>query len=82
MSLDENFLMVKRFDVLHMRYLLFLQDTMAELQERLDECDDAENVSLRNCSRRQDGNPVRKALMQELGSHLAKYGVMIPLFNH
>lgn len=76
MSIDANFLMVKRFDVLHMRYLLFLQDTMTELQERLDACDDAEDVQLHNSSRRQDGNETRKTLMRELEISLTKYGGM------
>ena len=75
MSLDPNFAMLKRFDVLRMRHLLFLQDTMAELEEKLDACDDAEDIPLHNSSRRQDGNETRRDLMRELEICLAKYGV-------
>ena len=48
---------------------------MAELEEKLDACDDAEDIPLHNSSRRQDGNETRKGLMRELEICLAKYGV-------
>ena len=74
MSLDAKFSMAKRFDFLHMRYLLYLQDSLIYQEERLDACDDAEDIQLHHSSRRQDGNETRKALMQELEVLLNKYG--------
>ena len=74
MSLDANFSMVKRFDFLHMRHLLYLQDSLIYQQERLDTCDDADDIQLHHSSRRQDDNETRKALMQELEVLLNKYG--------
>ena len=74
MSLDAKFSMAKRFDFLHMRYLLYLQDSLIHQQERLDACDDADDIQLHHSSRRQDGDETRKALMQELEVLLNKYG--------
>ncbi len=75
MSVDENFPTVKRFDVLHLRYLLYLQDTLVELQQRLDACDDAENIQLHLSSNRSDGNEERRRIMRELEMQLPKYGL-------
>lgn len=75
MGADDNFSMVKRFDVLHLRYLLYLQSNLAELQNRLDACDDAETVQLNLSSTRDDNSEERKLIMNELELQLPKYGL-------
>ena len=75
MSVDDNFMMVKRFDVLHLRFLLHLQSSLAELQKRLDACDDAETAQLNLSSTRDDNNQERKVIIDELEQLLPKYGL-------
>lgn len=81
MSVDPNFSMTKRFDTLHMRYILYLQDSLGELQQRLDACDDAEDIQLYLSSRRNDENETRRDLMKELGVQLRNYGPNVPSFT-
>lgn len=75
MGVDENFAIVKRFDVLHLRYILHLQSRLAELQKRLDACDDAESIQLNLSSAHSDNNGERKLIMNDLEMQLAKYGL-------
>lgn len=75
MSVDDNFMMVKRFDVLHLRFLLHLQSSLAELQNRLDAYDDAETTQLNLSSTRDDNNQERKLIMDELKQLLPQYGL-------
>ena len=75
MGVDDNFAMVKRFDVLHPRYLLHLQSSLAELQKRLDACDDAETIQLNLSSARSDNSEERKLIMNDVEMQLAKYGL-------
>jgi hypothetical protein len=56
MSVDGKFTVMKRFNVLHTRNLLYLQDILSEAEERLNACDDTENVDMYLSSRRKDGN--------------------------
>ena len=53
MGVDDKFAIVKHFDVLHLRNLLHLQSGLAELQKRLDACDDAQTIQLNLDWRRQ-----------------------------
>ena len=73
LALDRDFTVFKRFDYLHMRSLLEQQDELAELQERLDRCDDAEPIRLGLSSRRQDGNPERRELLRQVTAKLQEY---------
>ena len=73
LALDQDFTIFKRFDYLHMRSLLEQQDELAELQERLDRCDDAEPTRLGLSSRRQDDNPERRDLLQQVTAKLRVY---------
>ena len=73
LALDRDFTVFKRFDYLHMRSLLEQQDELAELQERLDRCDDAEPIPLGLSSRRQDGNPERRELLRQVTAKLQEY---------
>lgn len=74
MSVDDNFAMVKRFDVLHLRYLLHLQSSLAELQKRLDACDNAETIQLNLSSAHSDNSEERKLIMSDIEMQLPKYG--------
>ncbi|KAK4695582.1 hypothetical protein P7C71_g2194, partial [Lecanoromycetidae sp. Uapishka_2] len=73
LALDRDFTVFKRFDYLHMRSLLEQQDELAELQERLDRCDDAEPIRLGLSSRRQDENPERRGLLRQVTAKLQEY---------
>ncbi len=75
MGVDDKFAMLKRFDVLHLRYLLYLQNRLAVLQNRLDACDDAEKIQLNLSSIRDDNSEERKLIMNELELQLVKYGL-------
>ena len=73
LALDQDFTIFKRFDYLHMRSLLEQQDELAELQERLDRCDNNEPVRLGLSSRRQDENPERRELLRQVTVKLQEY---------
>jgi hypothetical protein len=73
LALDQNFTVLKRFDYLHMRSLLEQQDELAELQERLDRCDNSELVQLGLSSRRQDRNADRRELLRQVTAKLKAY---------
>jgi hypothetical protein len=74
MSIDGKFAVMKRFNVLHMRNLLYLQDILSETEERLNACDDTENVDMYLSSRRKDGNATRQLLLKGLDEKLKAYG--------
>ncbi|KAF5012412.1 hypothetical protein FDECE_1541 [Fusarium decemcellulare] len=74
LTLDRNFSILKRYDFLHMRSLLDLQDQLSELQDQLKTCDDFDRVQLGLSSRRQDGNNVRRDLLERIRSTLETYG--------
>ena len=75
MGVDDNFAMMKRFDVLHLRYLLHLQNRLVEVQKRLDACDDAETIQLNLTSARNDNSEERRLIMNDVEMQLAKYGM-------
>ncbi|MCJ1460960.1 hypothetical protein MMC28_011342 [Mycoblastus sanguinarius] len=56
-----------------MRSLLEQQDELAELQERLERCDEAEPIRLGLSSRRQDENAERRELLQQVRTKLQEY---------
>ena len=64
---------MKRFDGLHIRLLLEQQDRLAELEERLEKCDDEETIQLNLSSRRQDSNLARRQLIDDIKAELAEY---------
>lgn len=74
MGADDNFVIAKRFDFLHLRHLLHLQGDLARLQSRLDACDDAETKQLNLSSVYQDDNTERKLIFDQLEIQLPKYG--------
>ncbi|KAM0798368.1 hypothetical protein BDR22DRAFT_809198 [Usnea florida] len=73
LALDRDFTVFKRFDYLHMRSLLEQQDELAELQERLERCDDADPIRLGLSSRRQDENAERRDLLRQVQAKLQEY---------
>ena len=73
LALDRDFTLFKRFDYLHMRSLLEQQDELAELQEELERCDEAEPIRLGLSSRRQDENAARRELLRQVKSKLQEY---------
>jgi hypothetical protein len=79
MASDSVFRIFRRFDFLTVRTLLYLQDELCELEDRLNALDDsdlqrgnhAHTVSLH--SRRHDQNQQRKALLAEIQVKLKTY---------
>ncbi len=74
LNLDRRFSVLKRFDYLHMRSLLDLQDQLSELEDRLNRCDDGDRIQLGLSSRRQDANTQRSELLQLIRAKLELYG--------
>jgi len=76
---DKDFFIFRRFDVLSARNMLFLQDELVELEEKLEQVDLAESRSgtarhpWNLHSRREDSNAARKALMAEIRVKLREY---------
>jgi len=73
---DKDFFIFRRFNVLSARNMLFLQDELVELEDKLEQVDLAESRSghLWNLhSRREDSNAARKALMAEIRVKLCEY---------
>jgi hypothetical protein len=79
--LAKEFTVVKRFDYLHMRSILELQDELAELQDQLHKCDDTEPIRLNLSSRRHDSNLERRRIMKQIHSKLSTYGQLFSLFS-
>ena len=73
-NLDKNFGTWKRFDYLHARTLLDLQDELVELEGQLNVLDDAEDIQLNLSSRRQDSNQSRRSLLAQIRLKLEEYG--------
>ena len=77
MSSDDDFLALRRFDRIHCRLLLRLQDQVNELEERLDlldnrlserSADDIDNGSVRKDTKE------RNELLNQLCIRLGQYG--------
>ena len=77
LTLDKDFSVLKRFDYLHMRSLLELQDQLSELETRLNHYDDLERIQLGLSSRRQDPNTDRRDLLHIIQTKLETYGTSI-----
>lgn len=75
LNLDRDFSVLKRFDYLHMRSLLDLQDQLSELEERLNQCDDVDRIQLGLSSRRQDSNTHRREMLELIRAKLEIYGM-------
>jgi hypothetical protein len=79
MASDAVFRIFRRFDVLAVRSLLYLQDELCELEDRLNALDDADLKSGNHAqmvslhSRRHDQNQQRKLLLAEIQVKLTAY---------
>jgi hypothetical protein len=77
---DENFMLYRRFGFLQARLLLHKQDELAELEDELDELDQADALErplLLQC-RRNDDEKVgeRKKLLQKIDLKFKEYGAV------
>lgn len=68
------FSLSRRFPSLRARLLLLKQDRVALLESQLEEIDQNEERPIFLASMRRDGNPERKALLEELDTALSDYG--------
>jgi hypothetical protein len=79
MASDKVFCIFRRFDTLSVRTLLYLQDELAELEERLNAIDEADVRYGRNPglvslhSRRHDTNDERKNIMRIIDEKVYAY---------
>lgn len=71
MDLSSELGVIRRFGTLHYRNLLYLQDELMELEERLHERD---RMDGEHGSRRRDRDQVRAGLMLQLRKKLRQYG--------
>lgn len=77
MASDKNFAIFRRFGELHARLLLYKQDELVQLEQRLQDLDTAEQTPYFLSSRRDDTNIDRKALMAEIEARLPAYGITL-----
>jgi len=84
MNSDENFLMARKYGVLHNRVLLYRQDELRDLEEQLfgldaqDAQDEEGDGKVALTSRLRDDQregSMRKALIQEIDEKLKEYGM-------
>lgn len=71
--MDPEFTVLKRFDYLHLRNLLYHSDILAMTEEQLRRLDQQETVQSYLSSRRQDKNTERQNLLQSLDEQLKAY---------
>lgn len=74
MKSDPQISIFRRFDYLHLRQLLYLQEELAMLESQLRQVDIADESELNNMSRRNDTNEERKALVTQIRGRLLEYG--------
>ncbi len=74
MKSDLGLIMFRRFNYLHLRHLLYLQDELSCLEKKLYYADlaDPEHINLR--SRQLDSNAERKSMMVAIAAKLKEYG--------
>ena len=79
MASDKSFVLFKRFGELHTRLLLYKQDELVEVEQKLKDLDNEERTSYHLASRRDDMNLARKALITEIESKLSAYGKLLSI---
>lgn len=77
MKTDPELKIFRRFDYLHLREILYLQEELTMLEGQLNKIDRAESIAINNMSRQQDNNEERKKLMSQIRVLLIKYGAVI-----
>lgn len=74
MNSDNNFVLLRRFGCLRARILLYKQDELIELENRMNSLDFAEKTSFYLSSRKEDRNFARKKLLLEIDQKMTDYG--------
>lgn len=82
LCLDKDFTVFKRFNYLHTRTLLELQDQLAKLETQLNDCDDTDRVELGLRNRRHDSNQERRDLLEQIRTRLQIYDKAVLDFNN
>ncbi|USP80435.1 uncharacterized protein yc1106_07709 [Curvularia clavata] len=77
---DLDFVVFRRFGHLHVRYLLFLQDEIAEMEQKLHTLDMIEPCSFNLNTRRHDGNQERCRILKTLGEKLFDYDKLLEMY--
>ncbi|KAJ5994931.1 hypothetical protein N7481_001908 [Penicillium waksmanii] len=78
MESDPGFGILRRFNHLHLRNLLYMQEELTSMDRRLYEIDTSETDELNNMTRKADGNIDRINLMTEIRVKLREYGTVLP----
>ncbi|KAI9375181.1 hypothetical protein BJX61DRAFT_495145 [Aspergillus egyptiacus] len=73
MQSDAGFGILRRFNYLHLRKLLYMQEELTLLETQLHAVDNSELDDLNNMTRREDNNEERKMLMAEIQTKLLEY---------
>jgi hypothetical protein len=76
-----EFSLFRKFGYLRARVLLQKQDQLAELEEKLSALDAEEEIPYYLCTRREDKNSARQALIREIELTLQEYGMYRPTFE-
>ncbi|KAF2261111.1 hypothetical protein CC78DRAFT_471179, partial [Lojkania enalia] len=74
---DRYFCAFKSFGRLHARVLLDKQDELIEIQEQLEEIDQAETTSYFLHTRREDRNSRRREILLQIGHKLIEYNALL-----
>ena len=74
MSMSGRTNIFRRFNAVRLRMLLYRQDEVAQLEEKLKKIDDDDPKDLFLGSRRHDRNTERMAVMKQLEQAMASYG--------
>ena len=74
MNADPGMNMFRRFSYLHLRQLLYMQEELCCLEDRLNEIDLEDKDRVNVMSRRFDTNTERHNLMTEIKVKLGEYG--------
>jgi hypothetical protein len=77
MRSDPEIGIFRRFDYLHLRELLYLQEELTHLEEQLHTIDRTEPIEINIMSRRLDSNEERKKVISEIRVRLLDYGTVV-----
>ncbi|EOA88824.1 uncharacterized protein SETTUDRAFT_106391, partial [Exserohilum turcica Et28A] len=77
---DLDFVVFRRFGHLHVRYLLYLQDEIAEMEQQLHTLDRIEPCSFYLNTRRRDRNQERGRILKTLGEKLFDYDKLLEMY--
>ena len=75
MTWTSGFMVFRNFGDLHVRNILYLQDEISVIEEKLRERDLQNDPNVEHGSRRRDPDPLRRGLMGQLRIKLKEYGM-------